>query len=381
MREKAWRLGPEHLGRLIALLAEQGYEVIGPRKEGAAIRWGPVGSVDELPAETGCETKPGHYRLKERPGPERFAWGPSPDSVKRWLHAPETRIAAAHKDNGNGAFHVLHDEPKAQKTAFIGLRPCDVAALERLDRVFLEDKFIEEHYAARRREALIIAVNCTESLETCFCVSMECGPRAARGFDVALTEHVNESAPGGIEYLAEAGTAKGGHLVEALGAPKAEAPFVAECREKCKQAGAAQRRKVDWRSAPTVMLRVFEHPRWEDTARRCLACANCTLSCPTCFCINTLETTSLDGTQGERKRVWDSCFTQSFTYIHGGSVRASVKSRYRQWLGHKLAWWQQQFGTAGCTGCGRCVTWCPTGIDITEEFAELAGSAQGGKSV
>ncbi|MGD0002353.1 MAG: 4Fe-4S dicluster domain-containing protein [Bryobacteraceae bacterium] len=380
MRDKAWRLSPEHLGRLIALLAEQGYEVIGPRKEGAAIRWGPVGSLDDLPAGVGSESTPGHYRLRERAGPERFAWGPSPDSVKRWLHVPEARFAQASKTNGT--FHILHEEPPSAKVAFLGLRPCDVAALERLDKVFMEDRFVEEHYAARRRDALFIAVNCTVSLETCFCASMECGPRAAKGFDIALTEHVSGGeAPGGLEYMAETGTARGLHLVEALGAPRAEAAFVAECREASKQAGASQSRKVDWRSAVAVMLRSFEHPRWEETAQRCLACANCTLSCPTCFCVNTIEKTSLDGQSGERKRLWDTCFTQSFTYIHGGSVRTSVKSRYRQWLGHKLAWWQQQFGTAGCTGCGRCIAWCPAGIDITEEFNELAGTAQGGKSV
>jgi len=380
MRDKAWRFSPEHLGRLIALLAEQGYEVIGPRKDGAAIRWGPVGSLEELPAGVGVDATPGHYRLRERAGPERFAWGPSPDSVKRWLHVPQARFALASKSDGT--FHILQEEPPAAKRAFVGLRPCDVAALERLDKVLLEDRFVEELYAARRREALIIAVNCTVALETCFCASMECGPRAGKGFDIALTERVSGGeAQSGVEYLAETGTARGLHLVEALGAPRAEAAYVAECREACKQAGASQSRKVDWRNAPAVMLRNFEHPRWEETARRCLACANCTLSCPTCFCVNTVEKTSLDGQAGERLRLWDSCFTQSFTYIHGGSVRTSVKSRYRQWLGHKLAWWQQQFGTAGCTGCGRCVAWCPAGIDITEEFAELAGPAQGGTSV
>ena len=355
--------------------------MLGPQVDGPAVRWGPLTGPDELPQGIGAETSPGHYRLKQRSGPERFAWGPSPDSLKRWLHVPEECFVHAAQDNG--AFHILPGEqPGAPpggaappKFAFIGMRPCDLAALVRLDAVFLKGPYVEEHYSARRREAFLVVVNCTASLDTCFCASMECGPGARTGYDVALTEHTAEEP---AAYLAEAGSARGVALIEAITAPRAEPGFIAECREACKQAAAVQRRRVDWRTAPAVMLRSFEHPRWEQTARRCLACGNCTLTCPTCFCVNTIEHTAIDGSTGGRSRVWDSCFTQNFTYIHGGSVRTSVKSRYRQWLGHKLAWWQQQFGTAGCTGCGRCIAWCPAGIDISEEFAALAGTAQGG---
>jgi len=370
MRDKAWRLAPDLLGRLISLLAEQGYEVLGPRKEGPAIRWGPLQSLDELPLGLSVQASPGHYRTGEDTANSRFAWGPAPDSVKRWLHVSSASIAEVRKDNG--AFRILHAEPARTRFAFFGMRPCDVAALERLDRVLMEDRYIDEHYAARRRESVFIVANCTYSLDTCFCAAMECGPRAASGYDLALTEVAEED---GCAYLAEAASAKGLEWLHALGAPRAEAAFVAAGREACRRAAQAQTRTVDWRAAPQALLRAFDHPRWEETAKRCLACTACTLSCPTCFCVNTLESTSIDLSSGERRRVWDSCFTQSFTYIHGGSVRTSVKSRYRQWLSHKLAWWQQQFGTAGCTGCGRCITWCPAGIDITEEYAAVAGTA------
>jgi ferredoxin len=374
VREKAWRFTPEDLDRLIGALADQGYEVIGPRSDGTAIRWGPIANRQDLPCGVRAVATPGHYRLQAGDGAERFAWGPSPDSVKRWLHVPEARLARAERDNG--AFHVLADAPSTARFAFLGLRPCDVAALERLDRVLLGNGFVEEQYAARRRDTLCIAVNCTVALETCFCASLECGPRAAKGFDIALTELTAEDGTG-VQYLAEAGSAQGLALVETIGAAKAEGTFVQRGREACRQAGASQQRHIEWHDAPGVVRRCFDHPRWEETARRCLACANCTLSCPTCFCVNTVEQTSIDARTAERRRLWDSCFTQNFTYIHGGSVRTSVKSRYRQWLSHKLAWWQEQFGTPGCTGCGRCIAWCPAGIDITEEFAALAGSAQG----
>jgi sulfhydrogenase subunit beta (sulfur reductase) len=106
-------------------------------------------------------------------------------------------------------------------------------------------------------------------------------------------------------------------------------------------------------------------------ASRCLGCANCTLACPTCFCASVSDTTDLEGETAARVRRWDSCFTLDHSYIHGGSVRASLRARYRQWLTHKLASWIDQFGVSGCVGCGRCITWCPVGIDITEEVAAI----------
>ena len=116
-----------------------------------------------------------------------------------------------------------------------------------------------------------------------------------------------------------------------------------------------------------LLYRNSESPRWDAVAQRCLSCANCTLVCPTCFCSTIEDLTDLAGQEAERIRKWDSCFTTDFSYIHGGSVRATPRSKYRQWMMHKLAYWLDQFGTSGCVGCGRCITWCPVGIDITEE--------------
>jgi formate hydrogenlyase subunit 6/NADH:ubiquinone oxidoreductase subunit I len=123
-----------------------------------------------------------------------------------------------------------------------------------------------------------------------------------------------------------------------------------------------------------LLYRNAEHPRWDEVATRCLSCANCTMVCPTCFCTTVEDVTDLTGEHAERWRKWDSCFTMDFSYIHGGSVRPSVKARYRQWLTHKLASWIDQFGVSGCVGCGRCITWCPAGIDITEEVRAIRDS-------
>ena len=132
-----------------------------------------------------------------------------------------------------------------------------------------------------------------------------------------------------------------------------------------------QVRSIDTTGIKELLYENFEHPRWDNVASRCLTCANCTMVCPTCFCTSVEDVTDITGDHAERWRRWDSCFTQSFSYIHGGSVRTSAKARYRQWMTHKLASWIDQFGSSGCVGCGRCITWCPVGIDITEEVRAI----------
>jgi ferredoxin len=131
---------------------------------------------------------------------------------------------------------------------------------------------------------------------------------------------------------------------------------------------------MESRDVKDLLYRNLEHPRWDEVATRCLSCANCTMVCPTCFCTTVEDVTDLSGEHAERWQRWDSCFTQAFSYVHGGSVRPSTKAKYRQWMTHKLATWLDQFGSSGCVGCGRCITWCPVGIDITEEVRAIRES-------
>jgi len=140
-------------------------------------------------------------------------------------------------------------------------------------------------------------------------------------------------------------------------------------------------RHLDTEGLKERLDRSYEVPHWDEVAKRCLACGNCTMVCPTCFCATMEDTGDLGNTLTERRRVWDSCFSIEFSYVHGGSVRTSAGARYRQWITHKLAAWHHQFGVSGCVGCGRCITWCPAGIDITAEAAAvLRGHRQGGRS-
>jgi ferredoxin len=370
MRSKPFRLDRNHLNNLIESLKEKGYEVVGPRLDGAAIRWSRISGFADLPQGATAETAPGRYRVSAEGSQAAFRHWASPDTLKRFLLPPDARLATAVRDNG--AFRILPEPPPATRYAFFGARPCDVAGLQKLDRVLLEDRYADEAYRALREQSFLVAVNCTASAPTCFCASLGTGPRALTGFDIVLTERAEDGEPA---YLAEAGTPRGAEMLAGLSAPHAPPEWVKECHALCERAGRDQTRGVDWRSAREVIARTFDHPRWDQAASRCLACANCTMSCPTCFCVNAEDSSDLTFTRAERRRLWDSCFSQQFSYIHGGSVRSSVKSRYRQWLSHKLARWQDQFGSPGCTGCGRCIVWCPAAIDITEEFAALAAGA------
>jgi ferredoxin len=365
------RLDRAQLGRILELLSEQQYEIIGPRLANHAIVWDQIQGMDDLPAGWTADSEPGRYRVRQREDGRLFGYWTGPAGLKPYLHVPSAVLVKAERDNGT--FRVLPQQPEPRKYAFFGIRPCDLAAVLAQDRVLLSDRYADDHYQARRNSAFIVVVNCADSAATCFCASLNTGPQARAGYDIALTERLEAGASA---FLAEAGSERGAALLAALGAPGATPEWAQETLEQVVAAAGAQQRKVDAAAAPAVLERQFDSPRWERVAARCLACGNCTQACPTCFCVNTEERTDLTLTTAERWRVWDSCFNLSFSYIHGGSVRQTVKSRYRQWLCHKLGRWQQQFGMPGCTGCGRCITWCPVGIDITAEFAALEGDTK-----
>jgi ferredoxin len=256
----------------------------------------------------------------------------------------------------------------AEPTAFLGVRACELAAIAIQDTVFLEGPYVDPGYAARRAAAFIVAVNCTRSGATCFCSSMGTGPAVASGFDIALTELSDAQA-----FLVEAGSECGAGLLATLPLAAAGAEAFSAAAQSVR-AAAVQTRKMP-PNAERLLKDNLEHPHWAEVARRCLSCTNCTMVCPTCFCSTVEDVTDLSGDHIARERRWDSCFTLEFSYIHGGSIRRDGASRYRQWLTHKLAHWHDQFGSSGCVGCGRCITWCPVGIDITEEVAAIAAGA------
>ncbi|MBI3205247.1 MAG: 4Fe-4S dicluster domain-containing protein [Myxococcales bacterium] len=369
-----WSLPRSRLGELIALLRARGYDVVGPTPRDGAIVYDSIESDAELPVGLGDEQSPGQYRVVPRDDGAVFGFAAGPGSFKRAFHVPEERLYRVQREGKTLRFVP---EPVApRKVALLGARGCDLSALRVLDRVLEGDRYRDERYAARRSEVLLIAVHCGSPSSTCFCSSMGTGPRAGGPWDLALTELTS----GEHRFVVETGSPIGLALVRELGL------LTASTLDKIHAAKvpvvAAQRitRRLEADGLGARLAKNLDHPRFAQVAERCLACANCTQVCPTCFCTTIEDFTDLDGAGAERRRRWDSCFNPEFSYIHGGPVRPSTRARYRQWMTHKLSSWHEQFGSSGCVGCGRCITWCPVGIDITEEARAIASAGTSEKA-
>jgi len=350
------------LDRLFAALHRDGRRIVGPSVVDGAIALVELDSAADLPYGWGVELAGGRYRLTRRSDRAAFANSAGPQSWKQFLHPPREALWQASREPDG--FAVTEDTDVPPRLAFLGVRPCDLRAIGILDRVLGSGA----RYAARRAAVFIVAVNCTEPGATCFCVSAGGGPEAGAGYDISLTERTDGT------FVAVSGTQAGATMLADLAAETAGPVVVADA-----QASVAAAVRRMGRTLPAIGLRELiagrrDSPHWADVAQRCLACGNCTLVCPTCFCTTTEDTTDLTGEHAGRWQRWDSCFDLDFSYLHGGSVRTSTSSRYRQWLSHKFGTWHDQFGESGCVGCGRCIVWCPVGIDVTAELDALAGS-------
>jgi ferredoxin len=357
------------LDALIQALRADGYETLGPVVRDGAIVPGTVQGVRELPAGYHDRQEAGRYRVEPSDSPELFGWAVGPGSWKAELFPPSQELWRATVRDGDVEL-VEPDLAGTRPLALIGARPCEVAALDVLDRVLAGGAVGDPRYERRRADAFVVVVECGAPAATCFCTSMGTGPHATESFDLALTEILDDR---GHRFLARAGTTRGAELLETLAAARASDEDHGARLGVLEGARAAISRSLPAEEAPALLARNLEHPRWEEVAERCLACGNCTLVCPTCFCSDVSDTTDLSG-EVRRTRTWASCFDLEHSHLAGGSVRTSTASRYRQWLTHKLSTWWDQFDTSGCVGCGRCIAWCPVGIDLTEEVAAIAAT-------
>ena len=336
---------------LFAALHRRGYTVIGPRLRDRAIVLDELREAGDLPAGWTDEQEGGHYRVKRRDDAALFGYNVGPHSWKAHQLPPEQRLWTARDGD------VAVEPADERRYAFLGARSCDLHAIGILDKVL------------RRSEgAFVVAVQCGQAAATCFCSSMGAGPRAQSGFDLALTEVLDGERH---YFVAEPGSERGGELLAELPTSSAEDGELAAAQAATDRAVAQMGRSMDTTDIRELLQANLEHPRWDEVAERCLTCGNCTMVCPTCFCTSVEDATDIAGDEVVRVQRWDSCFTVDHSYIHGGNVRGSSRSRYRQWMTHKLSTWWDQFDTSGCVGCGRCITWCPVGIDITEEVAAI----------
>jgi sulfhydrogenase subunit beta (sulfur reductase) len=351
--------------KFLKAIQTAGYRVVGPTVRDGAIVYGDIREEADLPIGWTDRQEAGTYRLERRSDGALFGYNVGPHSWKKYLFPAHERLWTARATSGS--FTVTTEPVAGPPFAFLGMRACELAAVAVQDRVF-DGVVHDAGYHARRSTALRIAVQCGQAGSTCFCVSMGTGPAVETGFDLALTELLG---PGRHEFLIEVGSEKGAAILAAVPTRPASGTDEESARTLVARTAASMGRRMDTTKIHDLLLGNLEHPRWQNVAERCLACTNCTLACPTCFCSSNEEVPDLSGTTVERWRRWDSCFNSAFSELHHAPVRKTTASRYRQWLTHKLASWYDQFDSSGCVGCGRCITWCPVGIDLTEEVAAI----------
>ncbi len=367
----SYTLEREEFDALFAALHRRGYTVLGPTVRDRAIVYDEIACCAELPIGWTDEQEGGHYRLRRRDDEALFGYNVGPHSWKRYQLPPEVRLWRARREPDGGLGELREAPREAPRYAFLGARSCELHAMGILEHVLLGGTRPDPLDRDRLQDVFIVAVQCTQAGNTCFCLSMDTGPTADSGYDIALTEVLEDARH---YFVLDVGSERGGDLLAELphtGAGPHEQRAASSAHAR---AASQMGRELDVSDIRELLYRNYENPRWEEVAERCLSCGNCTMVCPTCFCTSVEDVTDLAGEHIERHQRWDSCFTVDYSHIHGGAVRGSTRSRYRQWMTHKLATWIDQFGSSGCVGCGRCITWCPVGIDITEEARAIRDS-------
>jgi sulfhydrogenase subunit beta (sulfur reductase) len=351
---------------LLATLRELGYQTIGPRVRDESIVYTEIAKLSDLPQGYTSEQGPATFRLVKGSHQRYFDVIPGAQSWKQFLFPPRTHLFTVKKIE---RWDIQPNAEKPPRYAFIGVRGCELAAIEIQDRAFLRSDFRDPIYRARREGLFILAVNCLHPAGTCFCASMGTGPKVQGGYDLCLTELDDI-------FLIEIGSELGRDALSRCQYEPASGFSQSAAAKGLERAIDEMGRQLSLDDLPSLLTENLELEHWDEVAKRCLSCANCTQVCPTCFCWDATDQTDLMARSSRRERVWDSCFNPQYSYVFGGNTRPTIKSRYRQWLTHKLGVWKEQYDTFGCTGCGRCITWCPVGIDLTEEIAALRKEAQ-----
>ena len=353
----------KELELLFQQFIQAGYSIHAPQVVDGAILYSETESIDMLPRGVVDHQQPGHYRLTETGGSRYFSWSSALQGVKAALFPPSEVLWSAEQQAG-GELDFTQVLAPQQAVALFGVRACDLAAIKLMDRHFLRSGAEDPWYQQRRANLLLITVSCSSASGSCLCASTATGPESESGFDLRLDEL-------DTGFLIRSGSEQGEILQAQLGLKEAKPEQLAKADEQLHTVATQQQRAIATNDFRCHFTGQEESPVWQQIADRCLGCGNCTAVCPTCFCHREEEVPSLDLQGSLHQRVWDSCFSGEHSQLHGVPVRTGRRERYRQWMMHKLAGWHDQFGESGCVGCGRCITWCPTGVDLLEESARF----------
>lgn len=360
----------EQLQELITALIQAGYSCVGPQARDGAIVYDTFTDIQQLPWGLRDYQTPGEYRLEKIPEQEAFAFSNGPQAIKPLLFKSRETVWQVKRDDA-GKLAFIPTNTDAQLVAVIGARACDIAGMLIQDKVFIKDTHVDIRYRARREKLFIVGINCTYSSNNCFCVSAGTGPNITNNYDILMTELFNG-------FVIVSGSEKGQKIIHQLDLKPATKSQLEQAPERVEKAAQMQTKQIPFNNSFQLRTQLFnnlEHPRWAEVADRCLSCGNCVQVCPTCFCHSEVEKPALDGHSSEHQREWDSCFSSGHSYLNKQVLRDDTRKQYRQWLTHKVGSWHDQFDTSGCVGCGRCITACPVGIDLTEELAAITGES------
>lgn len=258
----------------------------------------------------------------------------------------------------------LKEQIDEQKKVIFGIRPCDAKSFLLLDNVFQNERFQDPYYLTRRKNTVLVGLGCNQPPATCFCTSLGSGPFAVEGLDLLLVDI-------GDRYVLEVLTARGEELLSGMELPAADQE-AREAARKVKEE-AVLTSGVNTEGLKAKLDVIFDHPLWDLIHEKCLGCAACTYTCPTCHCFDISDETL--GIEGCRVRSWDACMFPLFT-LHGSghNPRPTNKERFRQRVMHKFEYFVDNFNATACVGCGRCILNCPVNLDIREVIKEIQGT-------